>query len=161
VGERQPEIDWSDQPGGDPDVAEKLTLLADAIAGTTVTEIELRDGDRVLRLRRRAQQGVPAVPHLAAAPETPPAEEPRDPAEATIGVMSPLAGVFYASPSPTSPPFVQVGETVSVGQVVCIVEAMKVFNEIKAEVGGTVVEIPPKNGQLVKKGDPLVRLRPF
>ena len=74
--------------------------------------------------------------------------------------MAPLTGVFYSSSSPTADPFVKVGDLVQAGQVVCIVEAMKVFNEIKAEISGVVASIPAQNGQLVQKGEVLVRVKP-
>ncbi len=77
-----------------------------------------------------------------------------------IAVVAPLTGVFYASPSPSSAPFADIGDPVQAGQVVCIVEAMKVFNEVKCEVSGTVAAILPKNGQLVQKGDALIRVKP-
>ncbi len=77
----------------------------------------------------------------------------------TVALIAPLTGVFYAAPAPTAPPYVQVGETVQAGQVVCIVEAMKVFNEIKAEVSGTVTAILAEAGQLVRKGDALMRVQ--
>ncbi len=73
-------------------------------------------------------------------------------------MRSPLIGVFYRSPAPDAPPFVEIGDMVSEGQTVCIVEAMKVFNEIKAEWQGRVVAIPAESGALVQAGDPLVVL---
>lgn len=77
-----------------------------------------------------------------------------------IAIVAPLTGVYYSSPSPTSAPFVQVGDPVNAGQVVCIIEAMKVFNEIKSEVSGIASALVPKNGQLVQKGDALIRVKP-
>lgn len=81
-------------------------------------------------------------------------------ADSGVAVVSPLTGVYYSASSPTSDPFVKVGDAVQVGQVVAIVEAMKVFNEVKSEVSGKVIAIPAKNGELVQKGDPLVRIQP-
>ncbi|MGZ3600231.1 MAG: acetyl-CoA carboxylase biotin carboxyl carrier protein, partial [Ktedonobacterales bacterium] len=77
-----------------------------------------------------------------------------------VAVVAPLTGVFYSAPSPNSSSFVQAGDPIQPGQVVCIVEAMKVFNEIKAEVSGTVTAVLPKDGQLVQKGDALIRVKP-
>jgi acetyl-CoA carboxylase biotin carboxyl carrier protein len=71
-------------------------------------------------------------------------------------VTSPMTGIYYTSPSPSSPPFVKTGETVSAGQVVGLIEAMKVFNEILAPVSGTVQDMPVGNGQLVQPGEPLL-----
>jgi len=76
-----------------------------------------------------------------------------------VAIVAPLTGVFYSSPSPSSASFVEVGQSVQAGQVVCIVEAMKVFNEIKSEVSGTVVSMVAKNGQLVQKGEALIRVQ--
>lgn len=75
-----------------------------------------------------------------------------------MAVRSPLIGVFYRAAAPDSPPFVEIGDLVSEGQTVCIVEAMKVFNEIKAEWRGRVAAIPAQNGSLVQAGDPLIVL---
>ncbi len=163
MSKRQQEADWSGGSRDEPSLAEQIKALAEAMAGTQVTELELSEGGMEIRLRRRTIS-MPATPtQQAPAPmlaSIPPAAEPAAPAEMSLAVMAPLTGVFYASSSPATPPFVQIGESVQPGQVICIVEAMKVFNEIKTEIGGIVVAIPPKNGQLVKKGDPLVRIKP-
>jgi len=147
----------------EPSLVEQITQLSDAMAGSSVTELEIEEEGLKIRLQRRPMQVVPVAPSAApatsgAAKGTP--AQADDAAEMTLAVLAPLTGVFYTASSPSVPPFVQVGQQVHPGQVVCIVEAMKVFNEIKTEIGGTVVAIPPKNGQLVKKGDPLVRIRP-
>ena len=83
-----------------------------------------------------------------------------NPADAGVAIIAPLTGVFYTASSPSAEPFAKVGEMVQAGQVVCIVEAMKVFNEIKTEMSGVVASIPAHNGQLVQKGDALVRIKP-
>ena len=101
--------------------------------------------------------GVPAAPAAApGAPAAPPAEPP---ANGTV-VKSPIVGTFYRAPDPNSPAFVSVGDRVKVGQVLCIIEAMKLMNEIEAEVAGEVVKIHPENGQPVQYGDPLFTVRP-
>ena len=76
-------------------------------------------------------------------------------------MIAPLTGVFYMASSPTAEPFAKVGDMVQAGQIICIVEAMKVFNEIKTEVSGVVASIPAQNGQLVQRGDALVRIKPL
>jgi biotin carboxyl carrier protein len=98
-----------------------------------------------------ATPGRDGVPARAAEPVAP------DP---DVAILAPLTGVFYSAASPDSPPFVTAGEPIQAGQTACIIEAMKVFNEIKAEVGGTVTAIAAKNGQLVQKGDALIRVQP-
>ena len=75
-------------------------------------------------------------------------------------IKSPLVGTFYATPSPDSPPFVEAGSKVEPQMVVCIIEAMKVMNEIKTEVGGTIAEVLVKNGQAVEFGQALFKIRP-
>jgi acetyl-CoA carboxylase biotin carboxyl carrier protein len=75
-------------------------------------------------------------------------------------VKSPIVGTFYRAPDPNSPPFVSVGDRVNVGQVLCIVEAMKLMNEIEAEVAGEVLKVHPENGQPVQYGDALFTIRP-
>ena len=101
--------------------------------------------------------GVPAAPASPAPAPPPPAAEP--PANGTL-VKSPIVGTFYRAPDPNSPPFVSIGDRVKVGQVLCIIEAMKLMNEIEAEVAGEIVKIHPENGQAVQYGDPLFTVRP-
>jgi acetyl-CoA carboxylase biotin carboxyl carrier protein len=104
-----------------------------------------------------APAAVPPPPATApAAPTAPPAETP---ANGTV-VKSPIVGTFYRAPDPNSPPFVSIGDRVKVGQVLCIIEAMKLMNEIEAEVAGEVVKVHPENGQPVQYGDPLFTIRP-
>jgi acetyl-CoA carboxylase biotin carboxyl carrier protein len=105
-----------------------------------------------------AAQGLPAPPPLAPAPvPAPPGSEP--PELGTV-VKSPIVGTFYRAADPNSPPFVGVGDRVKVGQVLCIIEAMKLMNEIEAEMAGEVLSIHPENGQPVQYGDPLFTIRP-
>jgi acetyl-CoA carboxylase biotin carboxyl carrier protein len=149
-----------------------------------ITEFELEEEGMKLRIRKaaaNASQPPPAVlapvlpavlpavtaaPALAAvapaavpaAPAAPPAPEP--PAEDLLIVKSPIVGTFYRTPDPNSPPFVSVGDRVKPGQVLCIVEAMKLMNEIEAETGGEIVKIHHETGQPVQYGDPLFSIRP-
>ena len=171
MSKRQPDGEWPEGSGADEAaLIAHITQLAEAMAGTQVTELELTEGDLEIRLRRTPLSAVAvpgywvAAPTASAAPTSsapatpPPAPAPVD--DKTQVVAAPLTGVYYATPSSDLPPFIQVGDVLKPGQIVCTVEAMKVFNEIKTEIGGTVVAIPPKHGQLVKKGEPLVRIRP-
>jgi acetyl-CoA carboxylase biotin carboxyl carrier protein len=98
----------------------------------------------------------PAPPSVAAAT---PAEAAAAPAADRHVVTSPIVGTFYAAPSPDADPFVRVGDRVRKGQVLCIVEAMKLMNEIEADVDGVVLEILPRNAQPVEFGEPLFALR--
>ena len=102
----------------------------------------------------------PSVRAAAPAPvaaATPPAE---DAANGLSVVKSPIVGTFYRSPDPNAAPFVSVGDQVKVGQVLCIIEAMKLMNEIESEVAGEVVKVHHDNGQPVQYGEPLFTIRP-
>ncbi|WP_155299149.1 acetyl-CoA carboxylase biotin carboxyl carrier protein [Deinococcus kurensis] len=105
----------------------------------------------------QAQDSAPAAPAQAAAPaHTPAAETPAEkPASKGTPVKAPIVGTFYASSSPDAAPYVKVGDTVAAGQVLCIIEAMKLMNEIEAEQGGTIREILVKNAEPVEYGQTL------
>ena len=89
-----------------------------------------------------------------------PAPAPPEPALEGTLVRSPIVGTFYRASDPNSPVFVSVGDSVKVGQVLCIIEAMKLMNEIEAELAGEVLKVHPENGQPVQYGDPLFTIRP-
>jgi acetyl-CoA carboxylase biotin carboxyl carrier protein len=101
-----------------------------------------------------AQPGVPAQPEQASA------TVPAAPVEELHIIKSPIVGTFYAGPSPESEPFVKVGSVVDPGQTICIIEAMKLMNEIEADISGEVARILVENGQPVEYGEPLFALRP-
>jgi acetyl-CoA carboxylase biotin carboxyl carrier protein len=109
-----------------------------------------------------AQFAAHAAPAIAPAPvaAAPVAAAPTAPAEVLHEVKSPIVGTFYESSAPGSAPFVKVGDTIAVGQVVCIVEAMKLMNEIESDVAGEVVKILSVNGKPVEYGQPLFAVRP-
>jgi len=131
-------------------------------------ELSVEDGAFRLSLRRAPRQrpSTTGTPQRSAVILPAPTQVSRatTPARArqgkgrTVAVRSPLIGVFYRSPSPDAAPFVTIGDPVSEGQTVCIVEAMKVFNEIKAEWNGRVIATPVEDGDLVQAGDPLIVL---
>jgi len=112
------------------------------------------------------QPALPAIPvnALPAAPAAAPQPALGAPAQAAAAgshiLTSPIVGTFYRSPSPDAPQFVEVGSRVVKGQVVCIIEAMKLMNEIESDVDGTIAEIYPQNGQPVEYGEPLFAIRP-
>ncbi|KXG11223.1 acetyl-CoA carboxylase biotin carboxyl carrier protein [Anoxybacillus rupiensis] len=104
------------------------------------------------------KEAAPQVEAAPAVPETKPAEAPKQEAvkaENLHKITSPMVGTFYAAPSPDAAPYVKTGDKVKPNTVVCIIEAMKLFNEIEAEVNGEIVEILVQNGQLVEYGQPL------
>lgn len=109
-----------------------------------------------------AAQPAAAAPAAAGAPAPEPVEasESSETADAGHVVPSPIVGTFYEAPNPESPPYVRVGDRVEKGQVLCIVEAMKLMNEIESDVSGVLVEVFPKNGQPVEFGEPLFAVQP-
>jgi len=134
-----------------------------------ITEFELEQDGVKLRVCRSSTVPAPAagmavttlVPTAAAPPAAlPPMLPAADPGENGTAVKSPIVGTFYRAADPNSPPFVSVGDRVKVGQVLCIIEAMKLMNEIEAEVAGEITRIHPENGQPVQYGDPLFSVRP-
>ena len=157
---------------------DELKELLHILDEREIIEFELEEEGKKLRIRKAAANHAapaaviappivstlptqaPAAPApLAPAPPPPPAVEPAADA-GTLVVKSPIVGTFYRSPDPNSPPFVDVGDRVKPGQVMCIVEAMKLMNEIEAEVAGEVLKVHPQSGQPVQYGDPLFTIRP-
>jgi len=137
-----------------------LTLLG----GSDIQEFILEGKDFRLELRRY-HSNQPAAVAAAAAP---PAARPPTPRTSAppgrsdlIEVHAPMVGTFYRAPAPEEPPFVEVGDKVQVGQTLCILEAMKLMNEIEAEVSGEVVEVLVENGTPVEFDQPLLRLKPL
>lgn len=154
---------------------QQVRELAELMAEHGLTEIRLRQGETFVRLRK-GPEGVAAFPtqmmpamapmalpvgQAAAAPAAVgPAEAAAPADEGLVPIVSPMVGTFYASPDPESPPFVSPGAEIEVGTPVCIIEAMKVFNEIKSEVAGRVERVLCKNEQAVEYGQPLILVRP-
>jgi len=158
----------------------EIKELIEFLIEKDVTEFELERGDVKLRVKRGQEvhmvsappsvsmvaspqpfaapiasaASAPAAPAASAAPAAP-AEE-----EGLHSVKSPIVGTFYEAPSPGSPPFIKVGDHVNAGQVLCIVEAMKLMNEIESDVAGEVVKIVVNNGQPVEYGQSLFKIRP-
>ena len=145
---------------------EYIEKLAKLIDEKSLTEIILEDGEQAITIKREVSQTVvqaqaPVV--AAAAPQVAPQTAAKEAPQETISnapkgtpVTSPMVGAFYAAPSPGAKPFVKVGDVVSAGQVVCIVEAMKLMNEIETEVSGKVTQICVEDGQSVEYGQVLM-----
>jgi acetyl-CoA carboxylase biotin carboxyl carrier protein len=150
-------------------VDEKQLLdLMDYLASSDFSEFELERGGFKLRLVKQPRPVVLAGPAAASAPGAatasppPAAAAPGEPAEDGLeDLTSPMVGTFYRAPNPNSDPFVDVGDTVKAGQVIGIVEAMKLMNEIEADRSGEIVEIPVTNGQPVEYGETIFRIRPL
>ena len=137
----------------DPSLLDPETLLRllRQLESTDVDELEVRSGSSRLYLRR--EPGIRAADHLHSA----------DRAAVAAGdaaVTAPLSGVYYARPTPDQPPFVRPGALIEPGQVVALIETMKLFNEVIAEIGGEVVDVLVTDGELVEAGQPLICLRP-
>ena len=121
----------------------------------------IKEGEESIRISRHSNQPIASPAHYMAAPTPPPAEAVPsatvEQAPETTGhkVLSPMVGAFYSAPSPTAPPFVEVGQKVKVGDVLCIVEAMKMMNQINADKAGTVDAVLVENGQPVEFDQPL------
>jgi acetyl-CoA carboxylase biotin carboxyl carrier protein len=139
---------------------ERLRELAELATEFDLAEIELDACGGVRVVRRTAGAAGPA--EAAPLPPPPvhlaPAEKAAKPAETGTLITSPFVGTFYRAPAPESPPFTDVGQSVRKGQVVCIVEAMKLMNEIESESDGKIVEILVKNSEHVEYGQPLFRI---
>ena len=118
-----------------------------------LTGLEITQDNQVVRLERTAAASEKTVPVIPV--QTQPQEQPQD----YISVKSPLGGLFYAAPAENAAPYVSVGDTVQKGQTLCIVEAMKLMNEIQAEESGTIIEICIGNGQMVEYGTELFRIK--
>ena len=152
-----------------------LRQLIDFLKAHQVAEFDLDRGD--LKIRLKFQQAAPAAPVFAAAPvaatpvahvapaaaatsPAPSAPAAADPDAGLHIVKSPIVGTFYGSPSPGAPSFVSTGDRVAKGQVICIVEAMKLMNEIEADAAGEIVRCLVSNGQPIEFGQPLFAIRP-
>lgn len=142
-----------------------LQELKDLIAllnETDLTEIEVEESGRRIRVRKDASGTAQALPPLQAVArqEMPtPAGQEEEGQNLTI-VTSPIVGTFYTAASPDANPYVAVGDTVKKGQILCIVEAMKLMNEIEADVNGKVVSILPEDGASVEYGEALFKIEP-
>lgn len=150
----------------------EIKEILDLFNSSNVAEMEVQRGENRVRLRRGATDVSQVVPPIAASisvaesvpppvAPTPAAAKPAPPSdENTVLVKSPIVGTFYESPSPDAPAFVKVGDVVAPGQVLCIIESMKLMNEIEAEVGGTIIAKLVENGRPVEYGEPLFSLKP-
>ena len=144
--------------GIDLSTVRELALIAKEL---DLSEVEADPSGRIRvrrRVARRAGEARPAGPRPALTLAPPPAAAPESAAEPGTFITSPFVGTFYRAPSPEASPFVEVGDSVRKGQVVCIVEAMKLMNEIEAESDGKIVEVMAKNGEHVEYGQPLLRV---
>ena len=149
----------------------KLKTLIELVENSGIAELEIEEGEERVRITRAVAAGtqnvllaapppppihVPAAGAPAGAPAAIPEPPPAEPAGHLV--KSPMVGTFYRAASPGAKPFVEVGDTVAVGDPLCIIEAMKLMNEIESDQAGVVKEILVENGQPVEFGQPLVRI---
>jgi len=150
----------------------KLKTLIDLVQQSGIAELEITEGEEKVRISRGVPGGIPQAmppagmayvtapapqaPAAAPAPPPPEAAAPAEP-EARL-VKSPMVGTFYRSSAPGAKPFVEIGQSVKAGETVCIIEAMKLLNEIETDQDGVVKEILVENGQPVEYGQPLIVL---
>jgi len=145
---------------------DQLKQVIEMLDASSVNELSLETEAYTLKLKKQGetfvaapQQHVPAPVHVP--PQSPaPAASAEAETDDTVTINALMVGTFYSRPNPDKPSFVTVGDRVEVGQVVCILEAMKLFNNLNAEVAGTVVEVLVEDGDLVEFGQPLFRVRP-
>ncbi|MCH8499948.1 MAG: acetyl-CoA carboxylase biotin carboxyl carrier protein [Marinobacter sp.] len=143
----------------------KVKKLIELIEASDIEELEIKEGEESVRLTRRrdvaaapvAVSYAPPAPAAPSAPATAADPAPEASAAAAKGhqLRSPMVGTFYRAPSPTAQSFVEVGQTVQAGDVICIVEAMKMMNQIEADKSGTIVDVLVENGQPVEFDQPL------
>ena len=146
----------------------KLKKLIDLVQESGIAELEITEGEEKVKIVKGGRAvpemvGMLPAPAAAAAPATATTPAPPPPAEVPPKVeghvlKSPMVGTFYRAPSPGAKPFVEVGDTVKMGQTVCIIEAMKLLNEIEADKDGVVKAILAENGQPVEYGEPLLAI---
>jgi len=148
----------------DSDLA-RIKELIDIMKDNDLVEVQIEHGDDKILLKRsvpgHAVTAVPIIsPHISAMPGMAGTQPAAILDEGLVEIKSPLVGTFYARPSPDSEPYVEVGSQVNPQTVVCMVEAMKVMNEIKAEMSGTIVKIMVTSGQAVEYGQVLFKVKP-
>lgn len=169
----EPRVDPPVEPvePGDASLLALIDRLAEVLDRSDLDELEVEAGGTTLLLRRPSVAPLPEPLPTAPAPLTPspptagptagPVPAPASAPAASPSVKAPLTGIWYAAPTPGSAPFVREGGEVAVGQVVGLIEAMKLFNEIKSDVSGRVVRVIPENGTLVKAKQPLIEVEPL
>lgn len=146
----------------------KVKKLIELLEESGISEIEIHEGEESVRISRHgAGQPAQAVYHMPAQQVMPegsdavtPISEPITPAEDGHVVKSPMVGTFYGSATPGGPPFVEVGQKVSEGDVLCIIEAMKIMNQIECDTSGTLAKVLVENGDPVEYGQPMFVIKP-
>ena len=145
---------------------ERVEDIVKVLEGSTVSDFTLTEGDTQITIRRApnvvltSAQAAPAAGKSAVS-GIPTSKGQSKKNEKSISAAAPLTGVYYSATSPTTPAFVNIGDVIQVGQVIALIEAMKVFNEITSEVAGRVTKILPSSGDVVQKGEPILLVEPL
>jgi acetyl-CoA carboxylase biotin carboxyl carrier protein len=155
--------------GGDVELLRLIDRLASLLDRSDLSELEVESGGTGLVLRKPSALSPITVASVAAsspaatvtAPATDASSTAREAAASKPSIKAPLTGIFYASPAPGSAPYVSVGGEVAIGQIIGLIEAMKLFNEIKSDLAGRVVRVVAESGTLVKAKQPLIEVEPL
>lgn len=141
---------------------ERVEDIIDVLEGSTVSELELTENGTEITIRRQPGMIMSVASSVVATGQAGVMQSAGHPGKVdkSVPAIAPLTGVYYSAASPTSPSFANVGDVIHVGQTIALLEAMKVFNEIAAEVSGRVVAMVATNGDVVQKGDVLLRVEP-
>ncbi|MFZ5907369.1 MAG: acetyl-CoA carboxylase biotin carboxyl carrier protein [Nitrospirota bacterium] len=140
---------------------EDLKELIEILRETDITEIQVeKDGTKIKIKREKLLAPLEMTVHKTAIGQDKGVPEPHEEGQRLVTITSPIVGTFYRAPSPEANPFSEIGMKVSKGQVLCIVEAMKLMNEIESDVDGIIVKILVENGQPVEYGEPLFLIEP-
>ena len=145
---------------------DRVEDLIGILEGSTIGELELTEGGTEILIRRNPGLVITSAPEQLRivgqnnSAEAPVSRKPRSEPQG-VPIVAPLTGVYYSAASPSTPPFANIGDVVQTGQVVALIESMKVFNEVTAEVTGRVIALVAKNGDVVQKGGVLLRVEPI
>jgi len=146
----------------------ELKEMINLMNENNLTELEIEKEGLHIRIRKAVSSELSAQPQaiFIEREKEAPIERPKEKEEAirtkkTIEIKAPMVGTLYRTPSPAAPPFVEVGQLIEIGQVICIIEAMKLMNEIKSEVHGRILDVLVENGEPVEFGQPLFLVEPF
>lgn len=150
---------------------ERIEELIAVLEGSSIGELELTEAGTEIIIRRRPDMMMVSAPNQQAnmhsmmstgqgSSEVTDVRNQATKEDNSVAIVTPLTGVYYTAPSPTLPDFVAEGDVIQVGQVIALVEAMKVFNDIQAEISGRVTKLVARNGDVVQKGDALLRIEP-
>ena len=143
---------------------QQIKEIISLVNSTDITDLEIEDEDFRIRIRKERKEPNPVPRHgveiVAAQPMVLPPEQIVETKDGLVAISAPMVGTFYRAPAPDAEPFIQVGETITQGQILYIIEAMKMMNEIESEVKGVVKQILVENGEPVEYGQPLLLIDP-